>query len=295
MTSHTRTALPPDLPSDGPPDLPDDEWWYAGVRRDKKGPFSLDALVEALLEEHSPTGAPGAMVWRAGLAAWRPARDVPEIADELARRARSDGWYFGVGAKREGPFELDALVAEMLRGRSPSGAAALLVWRDGMENWTPAREVPAVSDRLRQKGPPDLPRSSPPDLPRSGPPDLPSRHPPEGVPKSVRSTPALPEVRAAAAGTFDDWDKYVFAEAELPSSMPIIQLLDHPSSPDGIPSPSEIDPEFAETRKLFTKEYDEFRHKTIQWSEVCSLNWMHKSPFEIFLAQVLAKKLSTLK
>jgi membrane protease subunit (stomatin/prohibitin family) len=59
-----------------PPPLPQQHQWYLGVGGEQRGPFDKAGLAGAGL-------TPDALVWRAGMAQWTPARDVPELADLL--------------------------------------------------------------------------------------------------------------------------------------------------------------------------------------------------------------------
>ncbi|MFG1942018.1 SPFH domain-containing protein [Nonomuraea sp. NPDC048826] len=56
-----------------PPPLPQQAPWFLGVGGERRGPFDETGLAAAGL-------TPDALVWRAGMAQWTPARDVPELA-----------------------------------------------------------------------------------------------------------------------------------------------------------------------------------------------------------------------
>ncbi|MGI5283838.1 DUF4339 domain-containing protein [Nonomuraea polychroma] len=56
-------------------------------------------------------------------------------------------WYLGVGGERRGPFDETALPAAGL-------APDVLVWRSGMPQWVPARDVPELAALLRDTPPP---------------------------------------------------------------------------------------------------------------------------------------------
>jgi membrane protease subunit (stomatin/prohibitin family) len=58
-----------------PPPLPGEQW-FIGVGNERQGPFSLAELSTRL--------TPEALVWRAGMAQWQPAQQVPELAQVLA-------------------------------------------------------------------------------------------------------------------------------------------------------------------------------------------------------------------
>lgn len=64
-----------------PPPLPGQAQWYVGVGGQRQGPYDLGGLAE-----QANAGALGAdtLVWRAGMAQWQPAGQVPELAPVLA-------------------------------------------------------------------------------------------------------------------------------------------------------------------------------------------------------------------
>ncbi|WP_259275832.1 SPFH domain-containing protein [Micromonospora chalcea] len=64
-----------------PPPLPGQAQWYVGVGGQRQGPYDLGALAE-----QAGAGAlgPDTLVWRAGMAQWQPAGQVPELASVLA-------------------------------------------------------------------------------------------------------------------------------------------------------------------------------------------------------------------
>jgi membrane protease subunit (stomatin/prohibitin family) len=68
-------AAPPPLPGQGAS-------WYLGVGGQQVGPFDLGALAG---EVASGRLTPATLVWRTGMAAWAPAREVPELAGVLAQ------------------------------------------------------------------------------------------------------------------------------------------------------------------------------------------------------------------
>jgi len=57
-----------------------ERWFYAKDMR-RMGPLAKRRLVESLLGQPDPRGS---LIWRYGLPAWTPARDVPEIDGQLA-------------------------------------------------------------------------------------------------------------------------------------------------------------------------------------------------------------------
>jgi hypothetical protein len=100
--------------------MPRERWFYAKDMR-RMGPLPRRQLVQSLLALPNPRGC---LVWRHGLAAWTPARDVPEIDLQLAPLLKA---------------EAEAAVAEAQA--SPAAAPAVPV---------PAAETGARAPRARQ-------------------------------------------------------------------------------------------------------------------------------------------------
>jgi uncharacterized membrane protein len=53
-------------------------------------------------------------------------------------------WYYAVNNEQKGPVNESELKAQLATGKLPSDS---LVWKDGMDNWTPANQVAAFSFR----------------------------------------------------------------------------------------------------------------------------------------------------
>ncbi len=73
-------------------------------------------------------------------------------------------YYVDASRKQAGPYELEALVAQ---GITPQ----TLVWKQGMENWAPAAEVPEVAAALAAAvvvASPEPPQAPEPPLPPAG-------------------------------------------------------------------------------------------------------------------------------
>ncbi|MEV5707698.1 SPFH domain-containing protein [Actinoallomurus sp. NPDC052274] len=64
-------------------------------------------------------------------------------------------WYLGVNGERRGPFDLSGLSAQADGGAL---TATTLVWKAGMDRWTPAGQVPELA-RILGATPPPLPPS----------------------------------------------------------------------------------------------------------------------------------------
>lgn len=64
-------------------------------------------------------------------------------------------YFVAVGGQRTGPFDIQALASQALSG---SLTPQTLVWTQGMPQWTPAGQVPALAQILAST-PPPLPPS----------------------------------------------------------------------------------------------------------------------------------------
>jgi uncharacterized membrane protein len=53
-------------------------------------------------------------------------------------------WYYAADNQQKGPVNESELKANLASGKLPADA---LVWKDGMDNWTPANQVPAFTFR----------------------------------------------------------------------------------------------------------------------------------------------------
>ncbi|RMG13881.1 MAG: DUF4339 domain-containing protein [Planctomycetota bacterium] len=76
----------------------------------------------------------------------------------------STTFHAAIGGAQQGPFDLNALRGLLGQGRL---RPETLVWRAGMPNWTPAKDVPELAALF-------APPAAPPPLPGGAPPPLPS-------------------------------------------------------------------------------------------------------------------------
>jgi type IV pilus assembly protein PilA len=68
-------------------------------------------------------------------------------------------WHVTYGGKKFGPISMDQLVTEVRDGDIHEDD---LVWREGMDEWTPLAGVDEILDALRAKGvPPPIPAADP--------------------------------------------------------------------------------------------------------------------------------------
>lgn len=60
------------------------------------------------------------------------------------------GWFYAEGEGSVGPISFDALTAALLRMPEPGQT---FVWREGFENWRPAKDVPELARRITKQAP----------------------------------------------------------------------------------------------------------------------------------------------
>lgn len=146
--------------------------YYIVVDGRQEGPMPKEALASHGLKSDS-------LVWRAGMAEWQRASELPELADmlgawqqeqqmppygqqppqdpyrnafggEAARQQAADNspvWYAMLNGTRVGPATPDALVANGLHNTTP-------VWREGMHDWMEAATQPELIAAMQRKGNP---------------------------------------------------------------------------------------------------------------------------------------------
>jgi hypothetical protein len=76
-----QPAAQPQQAPGGPPPLPAQDQWYLGAGGERHGPYDIAGLA-AQAGSGALTGA--TLVWKAGMAQWTPAQQVPELAQILA-------------------------------------------------------------------------------------------------------------------------------------------------------------------------------------------------------------------
>jgi hypothetical protein len=132
--------------------------WFYEVQGGHAGPITIEALRELL---RRGTVSNDTLVWNKSLGSWEPVRDT-DVA--VATRDAPDVWYYAdENRKVEGPLTLQVL-KQTLQTFPITNASDVLIWRDGFQDWTPARDV--VELKAQTPAPPPLPAN------RSGPPDV---------------------------------------------------------------------------------------------------------------------------
>lgn len=81
VPSAAPAPAPASVPA-GPPPLPGQAEWYLGADGRQFGPYELSGLAA---QAEGGVLNRGTLVWRAGMDAWRPAEQVPELAHLLGR------------------------------------------------------------------------------------------------------------------------------------------------------------------------------------------------------------------
>ncbi len=139
-----QAAAPP------PPPTPT-TFHYAGPAG--QGQKSLDEIVAIVSADRN--GAHN--VWKAGWPGWKPALEVPEIAQRLPPQAPppppSQARFHYSGPGGSGEMDLDAIVAAVRAHPD----AKHHVWKAGWDGWKPVNEVPEIASQLAAGPPPPPP------------------------------------------------------------------------------------------------------------------------------------------
>ncbi|NES96233.1 MAG: DUF4339 domain-containing protein, partial [Desertifilum sp. SIO1I2] len=136
-----QTPQTPQTPQPPPP--PPTAQWYMAKNNQQLGPFNLNQLSQQGLTADT-------LVWRAGLAEWQPAVQVPELASILPppvappipqpQVARGE-WYIFRNGESLGPFNINQLPEQGLSSRTN-------VRREGETEWVRARDVAELAPLL---------------------------------------------------------------------------------------------------------------------------------------------------
>jgi membrane protease subunit (stomatin/prohibitin family) len=132
-------AVPPPVPQDEP-------WHYNGP----SGQHSLSLQDVVARVSADPSG--NHLVWKAGFAAWKPWREVPEIAQRVSAApppVASAPVYHYNGPSGQGQKSLEEIVAAVFQ----APGAGHHVWQPGWSGWKKVQDVPEIAGRL----PPPLP------------------------------------------------------------------------------------------------------------------------------------------
>ena len=74
-------AQAPQQTGGGPPPLPPEVQWYAGIDGQQAGPFTQDALKQLIQQGRITQDT---LMWKQGMANWDPAKQISELSDFFA-------------------------------------------------------------------------------------------------------------------------------------------------------------------------------------------------------------------
>ena len=115
--------------------------YYIAINGQSQGPFTLEDIKtrqDLTLET---------LIWKPGMAEWRPLREFEELADILTMESQAFKetdrmWFAIINEVQIGPRTKEELLHEGLEPLSP-------VWTAGMENWIPAADVPEFAQYFK--------------------------------------------------------------------------------------------------------------------------------------------------
>lgn len=154
--------------------------WFVGKEGQQKGPYTEEE-VRAMLARGDV--APADLVWKDGMADWRPAGQVPElgaapperpvieVAEPAPGAAQSGQWHIGRDGEQAGPFSPEAIQAMIARGEIKP---ADMAWREGMAEWRPIGELADFAASFPPRPPGAPPAPSPFPSPTHAPAAIPS-------------------------------------------------------------------------------------------------------------------------
>lgn len=119
--------------------------YYIIYNNTQQGPINKEELVKYGLNYNSD-------VWTEGLPSWVKASEIAELKvfiDSLnANQKAEDDYYFMIiNNQQAGPFAINELLNNGLQ-------ADTQVWKNGMNNWTPAAQIPELQKLFRPHTPP---------------------------------------------------------------------------------------------------------------------------------------------
>ena len=119
--------------------------YYIIYNNTQQGPMNKEELVKYGLNYNSD-------VWTEGLPAWVKASEIAEIKvfiDNLnaPQKAEDDYYFMIINNQQAGPFSIDELLNKGLQTDTQ-------VWKNGMDNWTPAGQIPELQKLFRPQTPP---------------------------------------------------------------------------------------------------------------------------------------------
>lgn len=131
--------------------------WYYESGGERRGPVS-EEQVQAIAGSGALSGS--SLVWRSGWPDWLPLhatalRDLVTPAPGGTTAGPGDAgntWHYEWGGQRLGPFTAAEIQGSIAKGTLTRGS---LVWRAGLDAWTPVENT-ELGDQLRRSTPPPL-------------------------------------------------------------------------------------------------------------------------------------------
>lgn len=119
--------------------------YYIIYNNTQQGPMNKEELVKYGLNYNSD-------VWTEGLPAWVKASEIAELKvfiDNLnaPQKAEDDYYFMIVNNQQVGPYAIDELLHKGLQTDTQ-------VWKSGMNNWTPAGQIPELQKLFSPQTPP---------------------------------------------------------------------------------------------------------------------------------------------
>lgn len=136
---------------------PQGNTWYYESAGQRLGPVS-QAQIQAVAAGGGLSGS--TLVWRSGWPDWQPI-DATELRDLVTPAPRGSNvdpgdagkaWHYEFAGRRLGPFTAAQILGLIANGSLSRGT---LVWRAGLETWTPI-ESTELGEQLKRNTPPPL-------------------------------------------------------------------------------------------------------------------------------------------
>ena len=130
-------------PQTAPPPPPPQTQWYIYHNGQQLGPLALNQLTQQGLTAQT-------QVWKAGMAGWQSAAEIPELVSVLTSAPpppTQPQWYIARNGQQLGPFALNQLTQQGLTAQTQ-------IWKAGMAGWQQASELPELASLLALAPPP---------------------------------------------------------------------------------------------------------------------------------------------
>jgi membrane protease subunit (stomatin/prohibitin family)/stress response protein SCP2 len=145
------------------PPMPQQSGFFVNINNQQSGPFDIPVL-QNMAREGKLTQE--TFVWKNGMPQWVPAKQAPELSSvwgnvpppvphsgppPVPPAPPPAGFYININNEQSGPHNLDVLEQMAKEG---SLKRDTMVWKNGMENWLPALQVPNLESFFSHLPPP---------------------------------------------------------------------------------------------------------------------------------------------